>query len=85
MRPTPHPWQDARRLQAWRLKPPGWSQRRIAEALGGSEGAVRQWLKRGREGGPQALRRQPPRGAPRRLSPDQLARLPERLHRGPLA
>jgi transposase len=85
MNPTPHTWKEARRLQAWHLKQQGWPQRRIAEALGVSEGAVSQWMKRGREGGPEALRRQPPRGAPRRLSPDQLARLPELLHRGPSA
>ncbi len=85
MNPTPHTWKEARRLQAWHLKQQGWSQRQIAEALGVSEGAVSQWMKRAREAGPQALRRRPPPGAPRRLSADQLARLPELLHRGPAA
>ena len=84
MNPTPHTWKAARRLQAWRLKQQGWSQRRIAEALGVSEGAVSQWMIRAREAGPAALRRRPPPGAPRRLSPAQLARLPELLHRGPV-
>ena len=85
MHPTPHPWKEARRLHAWHLKPRGWSQRQIAEALGVSEGAVSQWMTRARDAGPEALRRRPPPGAPRRLSPDQLARLPELLQRGPLA
>ena len=85
MNPTPHSWKAARRLQAWSLKQQGWPQRQIAEALGVSEGAVSQWMKRAREGGPDALRHRPPPGAPRRLSAEQLTRLPELLHRGPEA
>ena len=85
MNPTPTTGKEARRLQAWRLKQQGWPQRQIAAALGVSEGAVSQWMKRAREAGPEALRRRPPPGAPRRLSPDQLARLPEVLQRGPAA
>ena len=72
-------------MQAWYLKQRGWSQRQIAEALGVSEGAVSQWMTRARDIGPEALRRRPPPGAPRRLSPAQLARLPDLLHRGPTA
>jgi transposase len=78
-------WKEARRLQAWRLKQKGWSQRQIAEALGVSEGAVSQWMKRAHQAGPEALRRRPSPGAPRRLSADQLARLPDLLRRGPAA
>jgi transposase len=85
MNPTPHTWKEARRLQAWHLKQQGWSQRQIAVAMGVSEGAVSQWMTRAREAGPAVLRRRPPPGAPRRLSPDQLARVPELLHRGPMA
>ena len=85
MNPTPHTWKEARRLQAWHLKQQGWPQRQIAAALGVSEGAVSQWMARARDVGPEALRRRPPPGAPRRLSPEQLARLPELLHRGPPA
>jgi transposase len=85
MNPSPTHWKEARRLQAWQLKHKGWSQRQIAEALGVSEGAVSQWMARARNVGPAALRRRPPPGAPRRLSPEQLARLPELLHRGPPA
>ncbi len=82
---SPYTWKEARRLQAWHLKQQGWSQRQIAQALGVSEGAVSQWMARARTVGPEALRRRPPPGAPRRLSPAQLARLPELLHRGPTA
>jgi hypothetical protein len=60
----------------------GWSQRRLAEAWGVSEAAVSQWMRRPREGAPEALCHQPPPGAPRRLSAAQLARLPELWHRG---
>jgi transposase len=82
MNHSPTNWKEARRLQAWQLKQKGWSQRRIAEALGVSEAAVSQWMKRAREGGPEALRHRPPTGAPRRLSAAQLAQLPALLQRG---
>jgi transposase len=85
MNPTPHTWKEARRLQAWHLKQQGWPQRQIAEALGVSQGAVSQWMTRAREGGPEALRRRPPPGAPPRLTPAQLAQLPGLLERGPEA
>ena len=85
MNRSPHDWTEARRLQAWHLKQQGWSQRQIAKALGVSAGAVSQWMSRAREGGPEALRHRPAPGAPRRLSAEQLARLPELLHRGPAA
>ena len=85
MHSTPYNWKEARRLQAWHLKQQGWSQRQIATAMGVSEGAVSQWMTRAREGGLEALRHRPPPGAPRRLSAEQLARLPELLHRGPEA
>ena len=82
MSPSSHPWKEVRRLQAWTLKQRGWRQRQIAEALGVSEGAVSQWIARAREGGVEALRRRPPPGASRRLSPEQLTRLPALLQRG---
>jgi transposase len=82
MSPSSHPWKEVRRLQAWTLKQRGWRQRQIAEALGVSEGAVSQWMARAREGGVDALRRKPPPGASRRLSPEQLTRLPALLQRG---
>jgi transposase len=82
MNPSPTNWKEARRLQAWQLKHKGWAQRQIAEAFGVSEGAVSQWMTRAREGGVEALRRRPPPGASRRLSPEQLTRLPALLQRG---
>ena len=82
MKQSPHNWQAARRLQAWCLQQQGWSQRQIATALGVSEGAVSQWMTRARGEGPEALRHRPHPGAARRLSPQQLARLPELLQRG---
>ena len=85
MNRTPINWKEARRLQAWHLKQKGWSQRRIAEALGVSEGAVSQWVKRARTAGPDALRHRSPPGAPSRLTAEQLARLPALLHQGPTA
>lgn len=85
MKTPPRNWKEARRLQAWHLKQQGWPQRQIAAALGVSEAAVSQWMKRARSGGPQALQHRPPSGAPRRLAPKQFARLPALLHRGPEA
>src|SRR4051795_1787283 len=75
-------WREGRRLRAWELKKEGWSQQRIAEALGVSKGALSQWMKRGREGGVEALKRRPAPGARPRLSQEQRAKLPELLERG---
>jgi transposase len=75
-------WREGRRLRALELKERGWKQSEIAEALGVSEGAVSQWMKRAREQGAQALRHKPPPGAPSRLSDEQRARLPELLAQG---
>src|SRR5215218_6551482 len=76
-------WREGRRMSAFELKQQGWSQQRIAEALGVSKGAVSQWMKRAREGGgPQALKRRPAPGASPRLSEEQRTKLPELLERG---
>lgn len=75
-------WREGRRLRAFELKQEGWSQQRIAEALGVSKGAVSQWMKRARQRGVQALKRQPAPGASPRLSEEQRAKLPELLQRG---
>jgi len=69
-------------LRAWELKKEGWKQQEIADALGVSKGAVSQWMRRGREGGVEALKCQPAPGAPPRLSKQQRAKLPELLERG---
>lgn len=85
MNDTSRNWREPRRLQAWPLKQKGWSQRQIAEALGVSEGAVRQWMKRAGDGGAEALRHRPPPGAPSRLTDEQRAHLPTLLQQGPEA
>jgi transposase len=75
-RDTPKDWREGRRLRAWELHQQGWKQHKIAEALGVTQGAVSQWLARGREGGVAALRSRTSPGAPTRLTPEQLAALP---------
>src|SRR5258707_319828 len=78
-------WREGRRLRAWELAQAGWKQKAIAAALGVTEGAVSQWMKRGREGGQEALLRQKAPGAVSKLSTEQLGRLPEVLSRGAVA
>ena len=75
-------WREARRLQAWELKKKGWTQSRIAEALGVTRGAVSQWIKQVREGGVEALRRRKGGGPWPRLTEEQLKRLPGLLAKG---
>jgi transposase len=76
-------WREGRRLRAWELHQKGWKQQEIAEALGITQGAVSQWLKRAREGGVEGLRHRPLPGAPPRLSPEQRDQLLELLAQGP--
>ncbi len=78
----PTDYREYRRLRAWELKQQGWKQKAIAEALGVTEGAVSQWLKRGRAGGVAALRRRVAAGPTPRLSAEQRAHLPKLLERG---
>jgi transposase len=80
--PAPADWREGRRLRAWELHQQGWSQTRIAQALGITQGAVSQWLKRAHADGADALRRRIARGQAPRLTPDQLAQLPALLNRG---
>jgi transposase len=68
-------WKEGRPLRAWELYQEGWKQRDIANALGVTQGAVSQWLKRGREGGVESLRHQPPPGATPRLPSAQRGQL----------
>jgi len=76
-------WREGRRLRAFELKQQGWSQQRIAEALGVSKGAVSQWMKRARDGGEvETLKRQPAPGARPRLSEQQRAKVPKLLEQG---
>ncbi len=78
----PRDWREARRLRAWELHQKGWQQKDIAEALGVTPGSVSQWLKRGREAGPEALRSRRGGGPKPRLSKAQLAELPAHLAKG---
>src|SRR5215470_7510549 len=71
-----------RRFRAWELAQQGWKQRDIATALGVTEGAVSQWLKRAREGGTESLRRRVAPGPPHRLTPEQRAHLRDLLAKG---
>jgi transposase len=75
-------WREERRKRAWKLKEQHWKQQDIAKALGVSEGAVSQWLKRGREGGLEALNAHPPKGVTPRLSAEQKAQIPALLVKG---
>ncbi len=76
-------WREGRRLRAWELREQGWSQEKIAEALGVTAGAVSQWMRRAREGGgPEALlRRKAPGGQPK-LTEAQQAQVLEWLREG---
>ena len=75
-------WREGRRLRAFELQERGWKQTQIADALGVTEGAVSQWMKRAREEGVEGLRHKPPPGATPRLSEEERAELPELLARG---
>ena len=75
-------WREERRKRAWELKQAGWKQQDIAEALGVTEGAVSQWMKSGREGGEDALKAHPAKGATPRLTAEQQAQIPAVLAKG---
>ena len=68
-----------RRLRAWDLPQQGWTGKAIAEALGVTQGAVSQWLKRAREQGPAALHHRLPPGPTPKLTAEQRAQLPALL------
>lgn len=69
-------------MRAWELYQKGWQQKDIAEALGVTAGSVSQWLKRGREEGPEALRSRRGGGPKPRLNNGQLAELEVQLAKG---
>ncbi len=75
-------WREGRRLRAWELYEKGWTQARIAEALGATQGAVSQWIARAKAEGVEALaaRRRP--GAAPKLTAEQKATIPALLLKG---
>jgi len=84
-------WREGRRFRAWELGCQRWRQKDIAaaptgvtgpSALGVTNGAVSQWLKRAREEGPEALRRRKAPGPSPRLTQEQRAELPRLLEQG---
>ena len=75
-------WREERRKRAWELKEQGWQQKDIAVALGVSKGAVSHWMKRGREGGVEALKAHPPSGVRPKLTLEQKAQIPALLAKG---
>ena len=75
-------WREGRRFRAWELHQKGWKQQKIADALGVTQGAVSQWLKRVKEEGVEGLRHRPPPGPGPRLSPEQRGQLLELLAQG---
>lgn len=78
----PKDWREARRLRAWELHLQGWSQSRISDALGVTQGAISQWIHRALSGAQEALRSHTGSGAPCRLSKKQLQLLPKLLAKG---
>ena len=81
-RQEPVDWRDGPPLRAWELHHQGWKQTDIAAALGVTQGALSQWLKRGKDGGVAALRRRPAPGSSPRLTREQRARLVDELAKG---
>jgi transposase len=75
-------WREGRRIRAYELKQAGWKQKDIAAALGVSNGAVSQWMRRAQGTGAEGLRRHPARGASSKLSAMQLEQLPALLAQG---
>src|SRR5438034_9332716 len=81
----PLTWREGRRQRAWQLHQQGWKQTLIAQALGVSQGAVSQWLKRATLHGVEALRAHPAPDPQPRLSPKQHTQLVRLLSQGATA
>ena len=82
---NPHPpkeWREARRMRAWERHDMGWQHTDLARALGVTEGAVSQWLTKGRTPGRHALRQQSPPGAHSTVTPTQRAPVPTEVAKG---
>lgn len=72
-------------MRAVELKREGWSQRKIAAALGVSDPAVSRWLAIAEREGADALRSHPAAGPVPRLTAEQTRLIPEFLWHGPEA
>ncbi len=75
-------WREARRRRAWELKQQGWRQKDIAAALGVSEGAVSQWVKRAEQEGEAGLASHPSAGPKPKLTEEQRQQIPALLAQG---
>jgi len=75
-------WKEERRKRAWVLHQEGWSQKKIAEVLGVTPGAVSQWIKRGLKDGADGLLHPKVPGRPSRLKPTERQHLKELLAQG---
>src|SRR5262249_23947979 len=71
-----------RRQRTGELHQAGWWQKESAVALGVSPGAVSHGIKRGREGGVEALRTRPRPGGPAKRTREQRAQIPALVARG---
>jgi transposase len=80
--PSPSDWREGRRFRAWELHLQGWSQQRIAEAVGVTQGIDSQWIRRALAGAVDALRTHKAVGPSRRLSSAQREELLALLKRG---
>ena len=78
----PQDWEEGRRIRGWELHLQGWSQTKIADALGVTQGAVSRWIARGKQGGVEALRTKKAPGATPRLTDDQRTQLVTLLKEG---
>jgi transposase len=72
-----------RRVQTVVLAKQGWTARDLADALGGSLKAVKDWVAQDNRGGIQALYERPRSGRPPRLDPQESPRLKPRLDAPP--
>jgi transposase len=72
-----------RRVQTVVLATQGWTAQDIADALGCSLKAVKNWVGQYNRGGIQALHERPRRGRPLRLDPQEYPRLKQRLEDPP--
>lgn len=79
---TPQDWREGRRKRAFELRGLGWSETKIAEALGVTKGAVSQWFSDDEQEGEPAWRSKPRPGRPPKLTEEQFLMIPDMLSHG---